>query len=347
MSSDFPMGMDEIPPVVDGDLITAAQQNQRSDAINAIETTLGTNPAGASATVGAAIATRAPLDSPAMIGTPTAPTAAPDTNTTQLATTAFVQAALLGDVVAADITVVASGFTGNLSSTDTDVQTALGTIDAMTVEGSGMANPMTAAGDLIVGVTDGDPDNLPIGDEGQVLTVVSGAPAWSAPASAMTLIGQAIAEGDNGTLNVGSIPGTYSQITIVFQGRGDANTNTLNVYPRFNGDNGSNYVNQYAGGAGGSSTAGRTTLTRFIDTAVPAATSTAGRTSTFIAQVPGYANGFHKSVLTQICPYNYESLQVYSANTSWASTDPITSVSVSTESGNFVAGSSLTVYGIA
>jgi hypothetical protein len=38
---------------------------------------------------------KAPLASPSLTGTPTAPTAAPGTNTTQLATTAFVAAALL------------------------------------------------------------------------------------------------------------------------------------------------------------------------------------------------------------------------------------------------------------
>lgn len=40
--------------------------------------------------------TRAPLASPTLTGTPAAPTAAPGTNTTQLATTAFVQAAIGG-----------------------------------------------------------------------------------------------------------------------------------------------------------------------------------------------------------------------------------------------------------
>jgi len=39
------------------------------------------------------LAAKAPLASPALTGTPTAPTAAPGTNTTQLATTAFVTAA--------------------------------------------------------------------------------------------------------------------------------------------------------------------------------------------------------------------------------------------------------------
>jgi hypothetical protein len=42
------------------------------------------------------LAEKAPLASPALTGTPTAPTAVPATNTTQIATTAFVQAALSG-----------------------------------------------------------------------------------------------------------------------------------------------------------------------------------------------------------------------------------------------------------
>lgn len=43
-----------------------------------------------------ALDTKAPLASPALTGTPTAPTAASGTNTTQLATTAFVQTAVSG-----------------------------------------------------------------------------------------------------------------------------------------------------------------------------------------------------------------------------------------------------------
>ena len=44
--------------------------------------------------IATAVATKADLNSPALIGTPTAPTATAGTNTTQLATTAFVTAAL-------------------------------------------------------------------------------------------------------------------------------------------------------------------------------------------------------------------------------------------------------------
>jgi hypothetical protein len=46
------------------------------------------------AEVAAALATKAPIDSPALTGAPTAPTAAPGTATTQIATTAFASGAV-------------------------------------------------------------------------------------------------------------------------------------------------------------------------------------------------------------------------------------------------------------
>lgn len=51
--------------------------------------------------VNAAVAAKAPLASPALTGTPTAPTAALGTNSTQVATTAFVQSAVSNMIVSA------------------------------------------------------------------------------------------------------------------------------------------------------------------------------------------------------------------------------------------------------
>jgi hypothetical protein len=59
------------------------------DTLNELAAAMGNDP-NFSATVINALALKAPLASPALTGTPTAPNAAPDTNTTQLATTAFV-----------------------------------------------------------------------------------------------------------------------------------------------------------------------------------------------------------------------------------------------------------------
>lgn len=44
---------------------------------------------------------------------------------------------------------------------------------------AGMTNPMTTAGDLIYGGVAGAPTRLGVGTNGQVLTLVSGAPAWA------------------------------------------------------------------------------------------------------------------------------------------------------------------------
>lgn len=63
------------------------------DTLNELATALGDDPNFA-ATMATALGLKAPLDSPALTGNPTAPTAAPGTNTNQLSTTAFVQAAV-------------------------------------------------------------------------------------------------------------------------------------------------------------------------------------------------------------------------------------------------------------
>lgn len=55
-------------------------------------------------------------------------------------------------------------------------------IDHTGLTGTGMANPMTTAGDAIYGGASGAPTRLPIGTAGQVLTVNAGAtaPEWAA-----------------------------------------------------------------------------------------------------------------------------------------------------------------------
>ena len=68
----------------------------------------------------------APLDSPALTGTPTAPTAAVGTNTTQLATTAFVQSATKNKTQT--VALVALGTSG--TSTVAQIETAVNAIIA-------------------------------------------------------------------------------------------------------------------------------------------------------------------------------------------------------------------------
>jgi hypothetical protein len=58
---------------------------------------------------------------------------------------------------------------------------AANTLTIEATSSGGMTNPMTTAGDIIVGGSGGTPQRLGIGSNGQVLTVVSGAPSWATP----------------------------------------------------------------------------------------------------------------------------------------------------------------------
>ena len=156
-----------------------------------------------------------------------------------------------------------------------------------------------------------------------------------------------VADGTSATMTVGSIPGTYSALVIHFQGRGDSGNNNQSAYCRFNADAGANYSCEMAGGASNSASASQSTgVTSLIDMAVPAATSTALRTGTIQTTVIGYANAFAKVASSHIAAYNYETFQAWLAHSVWASAAAVTSVTFGVNSGNWVAGSTLTVYGM-
>lgn len=115
MTTNYPAGQDSFTRPAAGQsrktLSEAGLFDNLMDANEAIQGELGVNPSGSEATVAARLtaaegsvtaeavtraaadALKAPLASPTFTGTPVAPTAAAGTNTTQVATTAFVQAA--------------------------------------------------------------------------------------------------------------------------------------------------------------------------------------------------------------------------------------------------------------
>jgi hypothetical protein len=84
--------------------------------------------------------------------------------------------------------------------------------------GSGFANPMTTAGDIIDGGSAGVAQRLGIGSTNQVLTVVAGAPAWAAAAgfaNPMTTAGDLIDGGSSGTPQRLGIGSTAQVLTVV------------------------------------------------------------------------------------------------------------------------------------
>ncbi len=83
-----------------------------------------------------------------------------------------------------------------------------------------MANPMTTLGDLIRADTGGAPERLPVGTNGQILTVVSGEPSWATAAgltNPMTTAGDIITGGASGVPQRLGI-GTAGQVLKVVAG---------------------------------------------------------------------------------------------------------------------------------
>lgn len=290
----------------------------------------------------------APLDSPALTGVPLAPTAAPGTNTTQIATTAFAKTAddLKANINSPTLTGTPAAPTAAPATGGTQLATC-GYADASSTAAAGAAVSGLAplANPTFTGVP-AAPTAAPGTNTTQIATTAF--VLANAPAGGLTRIGQVVAAGDSGTMSVGSIPGTYSALLIHFQGRGDSATNNQSAYCRLNGDSGANYSCEMTGGSGTSSSTSQSTgAASLIDMAVPAATSTALRTGTIQTTIIGYANAFSKVATSSISAYNYETFQAWLAHSVWASASAVTSVTFGVNAGNWVAGSTLTVYGMA
>jgi hypothetical protein len=110
-----------------------------------------------------------------------------------------------------------------------------------------MATAITTAGDLIKGTGSGTFDRLGIGSTGQVLTVASGAPAWSTPTGAnksYSLLSTTTLTGSQ-TITVTGLSGYDNFLIQIHNGQGVESAYAANL--RINTDTGTNYT--YAGNA--------------------------------------------------------------------------------------------------
>ena len=136
-----------------------------------------------------------------------------------------------------------------------------------------------------------------------------------------------------------SIPSTYTDLVIVFNG-----TTASNGYPslRFNSDTGTNYSNTSLRGNGTTANSARGSSANEMDIAYGLPLSTTQ--NTFIVQCMNYSNATtYKTVLART---NNVFRETGAAVGLWKSTSAITSVTLKTNSPNFEVGSIFTLYGI-
>ena len=115
------------------------------------------------------LSVKANLASPALTGTPTAPTAASGTNTTQIATTAFVQSGLNGKAASSHTHSAGDIASGTLSTARGGTGNANGTVAQLTTARTvrtNLASTSTASFDGSANITPGVTGTLPIANGG-------------------------------------------------------------------------------------------------------------------------------------------------------------------------------------
>ena len=152
------------------------------------------------------------------------------------------------------------------------------------------------------------------------------------------------------TVSFNNIPQTYTDLEIVFSGR---STNSNNVYYdaaiflTFNNDTSANYgsVRMYSVGTGTGGSDRRTSQTTATLGLLTATETLANVHSNVSAYIPNYASTRFKSFVSDSVNENNTTAAVMQlTGSSWKSNSPITSIQIS---GNWVANSTISLYGIA
>jgi hypothetical protein len=143
------------------------------------------------------------------------------------------------------------------------------------------------------------------------------------------------------TVTFSNIPQGYTDLKIVVSGRID--TTTSNFMISFNGST-SSFGNKVLYGTG--SGMASTTYVRFAGYACQS-TDPVGTFGNSELYIPNYTSNTNKTYSSDNVSENNGTYAVASINAGlWSSSDAITSISLSPDSGNFVSGSTFTLYGI-
>ena len=161
--------------------------------------------------------------------------------------------------------------------------------------------------------------------------------------SAVTQISQNVLSGAAASVTFSGIAGTFTDLMISMNARGDAAAGNINVGIQVNGDAGTNYDD---GNFLSSGTFSNTGQTQAILCIVTAATATANFSSGCEIRLYNYARTTFFKPLQGISSGFVSAPNEGLSAGLWKSTAAITSVTILPSSGNFITGSTFTLWGI-
>ena len=164
-------------------------------------------------------------------------------------------------------------------------------------------------------------------------------------ANTFTLIASYTAAGSVSSIDFTSIPSTYTDLAIYLSARQSRSEVVSNTRIEFNGSS-SNLSCRYIQGTG--SAAVSSSSASYLFAASPANTSTANTFGNSFIYIPNYAGSTNKSVSWDaVTETNASNAEAYLVAGLWANTDAITSIELSSLSGdNFMEHSTAYLYGV-
>jgi hypothetical protein len=147
------------------------------------------------------------------------------------------------------------------------------------------------------------------------------------------------------TFTFSSIPTSYTDLILVVNNAQSVSA-TPGVSLRFNGDSGTNYSGTYLEGNGSSATSTRLPNQTYFVSGNNAGLSTSNP-ALIIFQIMNYSNTTtYKTILTRYAQTNGAAPGVTASIGLWRNTSAITSINVTAQNTNLVAGTVATLYGI-
>ena len=154
-----------------------------------------------------------------------------------------------------------------------------------------------------------------------------------------TQIASTTTSGNATSVTFSSIPATYTDLIIIFNGSSSGVSGDLAT---FNSDTGSNYSSTFLRGNGSNATSGRVTSSTYINPGLTFATSQ----SIYIMQIMNYANTTTYKTAIYRSSSVANDAYVGAAVALWRSTAAINTINFFTSGTNYVNGSTCSLYGV-
>ncbi len=162
-------------------------------------------------------------------------------------------------------------------------------------------------------------------------------------------IDEVIMPGGTSTATFSSIPQDYKHLVVIGRGRDSTSGTGFDVFMRFNGDSGSNYLRQYLFATGSTVTAALSSgLTSMSVGVFPGATATPATVGQFEMLIPWYSsNAFNKTGVSTLGSVANTGSGVFvgSGLSMWSNNVVITQIDI-IATGNFNAGTAFELYGL-